>query len=68
MSDHLRRMKKELNKLDEKITKLSAFINEEDGKYQTLCEFDQDLLIAQASSMYTYSTILGLRLDLGHGK
>ncbi len=68
MSDYLGRMEKELSKLDKKITKLNAFINAEDGNYESLSRLDQDLLIAQVNSMYAYSTILGLRLDLRHGK
>ncbi len=68
MSDYLSRMEKELYKLDRKITKLNTFINAGDGNYESLCNLDQDLLVAQVNSMYAYSTILGLRLDLGHGK
>ena len=61
MHDFKTRLINELNLLTEKVTKLTAFI--EDDKFSNLNEKQQSLLEVQLSLMIGYSNILELRLS-----
>lgn len=63
LEPHVQRMADEQGELEERLEKLSAFI-ESNPVFKTLSETDQYLLLAQLTAMATYSNILNLRIKL----
>ena len=61
MSDFKQRLQVECDELREKVEKLQVFITGK--KFAEVDSFQQDLLIIQLSSMTTYLSILGMRLN-----
>ena len=55
------RLAKEEKKLNKKVDKLAAFI-EDDGVFDALKESDRDLLMAQHATMVAYLNILTIRM------
>ncbi|MGL5427758.1 MAG: crAss001_48 related protein [Cetobacterium sp.] len=55
-------MNKELN---EKIEKLSTFLEKEFQKEDKTCEKQRVLLASQLQAMYNYLEVLGERIELG---
>lgn len=62
MSDFITRMRDEKSELDEKIDKLTAFINEPFGTFVNLEAADQTLLTVQRSVMLAYTVVLDQRI------
>lgn len=62
MTDHINRMKREYRELDERLTKLRAFM--ETPKFASLEVVAQSLLAQQKSAMHSYHFALRQRLDL----
>jgi len=60
------RMDIELHQLDERITKLQEFIQEE--VFKTLPAIEQQLLYIQVSTMSTYGATLSTRIDIARNK
>lgn len=61
MSDHIERMETEHRELQERLTKLNAFIYGSDD-FNDLDKVDQALLIQQAGFMTSYSSTLASRI------
>lgn len=59
---HIERMHVEREELDEKLQKLTAFTGS--NTFKSLSKLEQDLLLAQATAMATYSNILTMRINL----
>lgn len=60
MNDYFERLCKEKDELDEKLTKLSSFLNSD--KFKNVNSEQQNLLKLQSKAMDMYSSILGLRI------
>lgn len=63
MKKYKKRMREELRELIKKTRKLNKFIYDYNGEYGKLKEEDKMLLVAQLNAMYTYQTILEIRLE-----
>jgi hypothetical protein len=63
MAPHHERVVVEKQELDEKLTKLLAFINT-NPMFQTLPDIERSLLVCQSHTMKDYSTILGQCISL----
>ena len=63
LKPHVQRMVDELADLEDKVSKLDAFI-ESNPVYETLSDTEQHLLCAQTCAMSTYINILKLRIKL----
>ncbi|MGL4998556.1 MAG: crAss001_48 related protein [Cetobacterium sp.] len=63
--EHLERMKIEYKELNEKIEKLSIFLEKEFKSKDKTCEKQRVLLALQLQAMYNYLEVLGERIELG---
>jgi len=61
MSDHLERMKVELEELKEKQIKLNSFMLETEV-FEALCELEQARMIKQSGFMADYAKVLDERI------
>jgi len=56
------RLLKEENKLNKKVNKLAAYIEEPSSKFDELDEWDRDLLMTQHAAMTAYLNVLTMRV------
>jgi len=64
MSDWKERVKAEYDELDERLTKLRAFLDDEDKAIEIAGEDQAELMREQKDAMEQYLQILGHRLEL----
>lgn len=65
MPEFITRMEAELKELEERISKLSKFIDSDTFKYYISCE-KQDLMNEQLGVMIHYQRLLKQRLEIEH--
>lgn len=58
----IKKLKKEQDKLNEKLHKLDLFITKQD-KSQTISDLQLNLLNVQCDAMSAYSNVLGMRIN-----